>query len=88
MPENRKRDSEKERNLLQDGLLNRLNCNKLQLSCNSLQLMCAPPGAHINCGWFKHPLFPFKEYLSWQGQDRKTLKRINALLKNICRSPL
>ena len=29
----------------------------------------------------------FEEYLSWQGQDRKTLKRINALLKDICRSP-
>jgi Txe/YoeB family toxin of Txe-Axe toxin-antitoxin module len=23
----------------------------------------------------------FEEYLSWQGQDRKTLKKINALLK-------
>ena len=23
----------------------------------------------------------FEEYLSWQGQDRKTLRRINALLK-------
>ena len=23
----------------------------------------------------------FEEYLSWQGQDRKTLKRINALLR-------
>ena len=29
----------------------------------------------------------FEEYLSWQGQDRKTLKRINVLLKDICRSP-
>ena len=29
----------------------------------------------------------FEEYLSWQGQDRKTLKKINALLKDICRSP-
>lgn len=29
----------------------------------------------------------FEEYLVWQGQDRKTLKRINALLKDICRSP-
>lgn len=29
----------------------------------------------------------FEEYLAWQGQDRKTLKRINALLKDICRSP-
>lgn len=29
----------------------------------------------------------FEEYLLWQGQDRKTLKRINALLKDICRSP-
>lgn len=29
----------------------------------------------------------FDEYLSWQVQDRKTLKRINTLLKDICRSP-
>lgn len=29
----------------------------------------------------------FEEYLSWQDQDRKTLKRINALLKDIRRSP-
>ena len=25
----------------------------------------------------------FEEYLYWQGQDKKTLKRINALLKEI-----
>lgn len=29
----------------------------------------------------------FQEYLYWQTQDKKTLKRINALLKDICRSP-
>lgn len=29
----------------------------------------------------------FSEYLSWQSEDRKTLKRINALLKDIDRSP-
>ncbi|MGO5549147.1 Txe/YoeB family addiction module toxin [Lachnospiraceae bacterium LCP19S3_B12] len=29
----------------------------------------------------------FEEYLYWQTQDRKTLKRINALLKEISRSP-
>lgn len=29
----------------------------------------------------------FDEYLSWQVQDRKTPKRINTLLKDICRSP-
>lgn len=29
----------------------------------------------------------FEEYLAWQGQDKKTLKRINALLKEICRTP-
>lgn len=29
----------------------------------------------------------FDEYLYWQGQDRKTLKRINALLKDIARNP-
>ena len=28
------------------------------------------------------------EYLYWQTQDRKTLKRINALLKDMQRSPL
>ena len=27
------------------------------------------------------------DYLYWQGQDRKTLKRINAILKDIKRSP-
>ena len=30
----------------------------------------------------------FEEYLYWQQQDKKTLRRINALLKDICRSPL
>ena len=29
----------------------------------------------------------FAEYLYWQTQDKKTLKRINALLKDINRSP-
>lgn len=29
----------------------------------------------------------FQEYLSWQTQDRKTLKRINLLLKELCRAP-
>lgn len=29
----------------------------------------------------------FQEYLYWQTQDKKTLKRINTLLKDICRSP-
>lgn len=29
----------------------------------------------------------FAEYLYWQSQDKKTLKRINALLKDISRSP-
>ncbi|MDO5297440.1 MAG: Txe/YoeB family addiction module toxin [bacterium] len=29
----------------------------------------------------------FAEYVEWQNQDRKTLKRINALLKGIIRSP-
>ena len=29
----------------------------------------------------------FAEYLYWQAQDKKTLKRINALLKDISRSP-
>jgi len=29
----------------------------------------------------------FDEYLYWQAQDRKTLKRINALLKDILRTP-
>lgn len=29
----------------------------------------------------------FEEYLSWQAQDRKTLKRINLLLKELCRTP-
>lgn len=29
----------------------------------------------------------FAEYLYWQTQNRKTLKRINLLLKEICRTP-
>ena len=29
----------------------------------------------------------FAEYLYWQAQDKKTLKRINTLLKDISRSP-
>lgn len=29
----------------------------------------------------------FAEYIYWQTQDRKTLKRINALLKDISRNP-
>lgn len=29
----------------------------------------------------------FAEYLYWQTQDKKTLKRINTLLKDISRSP-
>jgi len=29
----------------------------------------------------------FEEYLYWQTQDKKTLKRINALLKEIAREP-
>ena len=29
----------------------------------------------------------FEEYLYWQSQDRKTLKRINTLLKDVSRNP-
>lgn len=29
----------------------------------------------------------WEDYLYWQGQDRKTLKRINQLLKDISRNP-
>ena len=29
----------------------------------------------------------WKQYLYWQSQDKKTLKKINALLKDIQRSP-
>ena len=29
----------------------------------------------------------WEEYIYWQSQDKKTLKRINALLKDIQRSP-
>lgn len=29
----------------------------------------------------------FGEYLYWQSQDKKTLKRINSLLKDISRNP-
>ncbi len=29
----------------------------------------------------------WEDYLYWQGQDRKTLKRINQLLKDVSRNP-
>ena len=29
----------------------------------------------------------WQEYLNWQTQDKKTLKRINQLIKDACRSP-
>lgn len=29
----------------------------------------------------------WEEYLSWQAEDKKTLKRINALIRDIQRSP-
>lgn len=29
----------------------------------------------------------WEEYLSWQGEDKKTMKRINALIKDIQRNP-
>ena len=29
----------------------------------------------------------WKDYLYWQGQDRKTLKRINQLIQNVMRHP-
>lgn len=29
----------------------------------------------------------FEEYLAWQIRDKKTLKRINTLIKEICRDP-
>ena len=29
----------------------------------------------------------WEDYLYWQNQDKKTLKRVNLLIKNICRSP-
>lgn len=29
----------------------------------------------------------FEEYLYWQAQDKRTLKRINSLLKDIAQSP-
>ena len=29
----------------------------------------------------------WEEYCSWQGQDKKTLKKINILIKDILRSP-
>ncbi len=29
----------------------------------------------------------FEEYIFWQNQDKKTLKRINSLLKDIVRNP-
>ena len=30
--------------------------------------------------------FAWEDYLYWQTQDRKMLKRVNALIKDICRS--
>ena len=30
----------------------------------------------------------WEDYLYWQGQDKKILKRINQLVKDICRNPL
>lgn len=32
-------------------------------------------------------LAAWEDYLYWQGQDRKTLKRINALIRDTVRSP-
>ena len=29
----------------------------------------------------------WEDYLYWQGQDKKILKRINQLVKDICRNP-
>ena len=29
----------------------------------------------------------FEDYLYWQTQDRRTLRRINLLLKELCRNP-
>lgn len=29
----------------------------------------------------------WEDYTSWQGQDRKTLKRVNALIREILRDP-
>ena len=29
----------------------------------------------------------WQDYLYWQGVDKKTLKRINTLIKDICRQP-
>lgn len=29
----------------------------------------------------------WEDYLYWQGQDKKMLKRINQLVKDICRNP-
>ena len=29
----------------------------------------------------------WEDYLYWQNQDKKTLKRVNSLIKDICRSP-
>ena len=31
--------------------------------------------------------FAWDDYVSWQSEDKKTLKRINALIKDIQRSP-
>ena len=29
----------------------------------------------------------WEDYLYWQNRDKKTLKRVNSLIKDICRSP-
>ena len=34
--------------------------------------------------WFDEA---WEDYLYWQGQDKKILKRINQLVKDICRNP-
>lgn len=38
---------------------------------------------------FKLTFFPeaWEDYLYWHGQDKKTLRKINRLLTEICRSP-
>jgi len=38
----------------------------------------------MNKNWFDEA---WEDYLYWQTQDKKTLKRINAILKDIERSP-
>ena len=37
-----------------------------------------------NISWTPHP---WEDYLYWQGQDKKTVKRINELIKDINRDP-